>query len=90
MTPTPQRSRLATYRKSSSRMAWGLMSVWAVVSFVIPFYARELSFLFFDWPFSFWMAAQGSIFIYLLIVVFYARRMNKLDAQYHSDHDTPT
>ena len=85
---TPPRDRLAHYRKTTRRLSWVLMGVWCVVSFVIPIFARDLHFLFFDWPFSFWMAAQGSILIYMLIVVVYAYRMNKLDDQYHQSDDT--
>jgi len=85
---TPPRDRLTTHRKKTNRMSLVLMLVWGVVSFVIPMYARDLDFLFFDWPFSFWMAAQGSILIYMIIVVVYAYRMNKLDDQYHQSDDT--
>jgi putative solute:sodium symporter small subunit len=48
-----------------------LMCIWFVAGLAIHFFARELSFRFFGWPFSFWMAAQGSLLIFLLIVVFY-------------------
>lgn len=84
----PTRERLAPYRKATRRLLWLLMMIWVGVSFVIPIFARDLDFLFFDWPFSFWMAAQGSILIYILIVVVYAYRMNKLDDQYHQSDDT--
>ncbi len=36
-----------------------LLVIWFVVTFVVSYYARELSFNFFGWPFSFWMGAQG-------------------------------
>jgi len=58
--------------------AW-LMLAWFGVSFVVPYFARELSFQFFGWPFSFWVAAQGALVVYLAIVVVYAARMNRLD-----------
>ena len=59
-----------------------LMVVWFVVTFVIGYYARELSFNFFGWPFSFYMGAQGSLIIYVAIIVFYAYYMNRLDIEY--------
>jgi putative solute:sodium symporter small subunit len=59
-----------------------LMVVWFVATFVIGYYARELSFNFFGWPFSFYMGAQGSLIIYVLIIVFYAYYMNRLDIEY--------
>jgi putative solute:sodium symporter small subunit len=33
--------------------------VWFVVTFVVAYFARDLNFNFFGWPFSFWVAAQG-------------------------------
>ncbi|MEY3469290.1 MAG: hypothetical protein RL203_1384, partial [Pseudomonadota bacterium] len=45
-----------------------LMGLWFVVTFVVTFFARDLSFNFFGWPFSFWMASQGSLIIYVLII----------------------
>ena len=61
------------------RVTARLLAVWFFVSFGLTFYARDLSFTFFGWPFSFWMAAQGALIIYLIIIGFYAHCMNKLD-----------
>jgi putative solute:sodium symporter small subunit len=55
--------------------------IWFVVTFVVSYFARELNFSFFGWPFSFWMGAQGSLVVYCLIIGFYARYMNKLDEE---------
>ncbi len=59
-----------------------LLAVWFVVTFVVSYFARDLNFTFFGWPFSFWMGAQGSLIIYVLIIGFYARYMNKLDIEH--------
>ena len=62
-----------------------LLAIWFVVTYVVGFFARELSFNFFGWPFSFYMGAQGSLVIYVLIIWFYARYMNRLDQEYGVD-----
>ncbi len=59
-----------------------LLAIWFVVTFVVSYCARELSFNFFGWPFSFWMGAQGSLVIYCVIIWFYAQYMGKLDIQH--------
>ena len=64
-----------------------LMCIWFVAGLAIHFFARELSFRFFGWPFSFWMAAQGSLLIFLLIVVFYAWIMERLDREHGFDQE---
>ncbi len=56
------------------------------MTFVVSYFARDLNFNFFGWPFSFWMGAQGSLIIYVLIIGFYARYMNKLDIE-HDVHE---
>lgn len=60
-----------------------LMVIWFVVTFVIGYYAVELSAItFMGWPIPFYMGAQGSLAIYVLIIWFYATYMNKLDKEY--------
>ena len=59
-----------------------LLANWFVVTFVVSYFARDLSFNFFGWPFSFWMGAQGSLIVYCLIIFFYARYMGKLDIEH--------
>jgi len=59
-----------------------LLAVWFVVTFVVSYFARDLDFTFFGWPFSFWVAGQGALVVYLLIIGFYAWYMNKLDHEY--------
>ncbi len=69
------------------RVTAALMCVWFVAGLGIHFFARELSFRFLGWPFSFWMAAQGSLLIFLLIVVFYVWIMERLDREHGFDQD---
>ena len=63
-------------------MSFVLLVLGFVVTFVVSYYARELSFNFFGWPFSFWMGAQGSVIVYCMIVGFYAWYMERLDRQH--------
>jgi putative solute:sodium symporter small subunit len=59
-----------------------LLFIWFLVTFVLMFFARDLTFNFFGWPFAFYMAAQGSLIIYVIIIWYYARYMNDLDRVY--------
>ena len=56
-----------------------LLVAWFAVTFVLTYFARDLNFSFFGWPFSFWVGAQGALVVYVLIIGFYAHCMNKLD-----------
>ena len=70
------------YWRKNLNITATLLAIWFVVTFVVSYFARELSFNFFGWPFSFWMGAQGALVIYVLIIGFYARYMGKLDIEY--------
>jgi putative solute:sodium symporter small subunit len=70
------------YWQKNLRITAILLAIWFVVTFVIGFYARELNFEFFGWPFSFWVASQGSLVVYVVIIAFYAHYMNKLDIEH--------
>lgn len=60
-----------------------LLFIWFVVTFVIGYFAIPLSEVtFMGWPIPFYMGAQGSLIIYVLIIWFYASYMNKLDQEY--------
>lgn len=65
-----------------------LLTIWFVVTFVVAWFARELRFDFFGWPFSFWVGAQGALVVYVLMAALYAWRMN-LTAD-ESDDETAT
>ncbi len=73
------------YWSKNLRITAVLLTIWFVVTFVLGYFARDLSFNFFGWPFSFYMAAQGSLIIYVIIIWFYARYMNNLDIEYGVD-----
>lgn len=70
------------YWQKNMRITSVLLVIWAVVTFVVSYYARDLSFNFFGWPFAFWMGGQGALVIYVVIIGYYARYMNKLDNEY--------
>lgn len=59
-----------------------LLTLWFLLSFVLIFFARELSFSFFGWPFSFWIAGQGAPLVYCVLVLIYARLMDCLDQEH--------
>lgn len=55
-----------------------LLAVWAVAGFAFCFFARDLQFKVGPWPFDFWMAAHGSVLIFIAIVALYASVMKRL------------
>jgi putative solute:sodium symporter small subunit len=63
-----------------------LLLIWFVVTFVMGYFAVPLAEInFFGWPLSFYMAAQGSLIIYVAILYYYAKKMRQLDVEYGVD-----
>jgi putative solute:sodium symporter small subunit len=68
-------------KKRQNRLKWALLSVWLLTSFGPGFFARDLAIEINGWPLYFWMAAQGSLLIFMAIVVLYAWLMNRWEAE---------
>jgi putative solute:sodium symporter small subunit len=68
-----------TYWRKNLWLIACLLTVWFLVTFGIGYFARELSFSFFGWPFSFWVGGQGALILYVCLVAYYAWAMNRLD-----------
>jgi putative solute:sodium symporter small subunit len=71
------------YWHKNLRLTGILLAIWFVATFVVGWFARDLqSITFLGFPLQFYMGAQGSLIIYVLIIWYYARAMNKLDREY--------
>lgn len=71
------------YWQRNLRVTAILLAIWFVVTFVFSYYARELNEItFIGFPLGFYFGAQGALIVYVLIIWFYARYMNKLDTEY--------
>lgn len=71
------------YWQRNLNMTAVLLAIWFVVTFVTSYFARELnSFSILGFPFGFYMGAQGSLIIYVVIIWYYAHYMNNLDKEY--------
>lgn len=71
----------AAYWRATLRFIVMLLAVWAVVSFglgilfVEPLNAIKLG----GFPLGFWFAQQGAIYVFIVLILVYALRMDRLD-----------
>ena len=71
------------YWRLNLLLTFGLLALWFGVTFVIGYYASELNAIsFLGFPLGFYMFAQGSLVVYLVIIVVYVIVMNRLDRRY--------
>lgn len=73
------------YWKANIRLILTLMAIWFVVSFGagILFVDALDTIKIFGYPLGFWFAEQGSIFVFLALIVYYTFAMNKLDKKFN-------
>ena len=70
------------YWLMTRRLTFGLIFIWAVVTFGLTWFAADLNdFSVFGFPLGFYMAAQGNLVIYLALIWFYNRRMRKVEEE---------
>ena len=80
-------SQINAYWKENVRIVLSLLSVWFLVSFgmSILFVDYLDNFRFFGFKLGFWMAQQGAIYFFLVIIFVYVYKMKKLDRKYDVD-----
>ena len=75
----------ARHWRRTLRLTGTLLLAWFLVGYVVTWFARDLDFPFFGWPISFWVAAQGGIIVFVLLLLAYARRMARNDRRLARD-----
>ena len=80
----PDRAVDARHWRRSRHVALALTAVWMLITFVPPFFARDLAFVVFGAPFAVWVAAQGAPILYVVLVWVYERRMDRLDREHRA------
>ncbi len=75
-------ARQDAYWRRTRWLTAGLLLVWALISFLPGWFADALNRVeVLGWPLGFYMAAQGSLIVFLLVVWGYDRGMRRLEAR---------
>ncbi|MBT8084630.1 MAG: DUF4212 domain-containing protein [Woeseia sp.] len=79
----------AAYWRANLRILGGCMAVWFLCSYVFGILLVEPlnKIVIAGFPLGFWFAQQGSIYIFVLLIFFYAWRMNRIDQKYDVHED---
>lgn len=72
----------AHWAKTRSLM-WTCLAIWAVFSFFIHFFVSALNqIVILGFPLGFYMAAQGSLIIFVILIFWFAWRQNRIDEEF--------
>ena len=74
-----------SYWKANIRLVLSLLFVWFFISFGcgILFFDALDTIRFGGFKLGFWIAQQGSIFVFVALILIYIRAMDKLDSKYN-------
>ena len=82
MTQLSAADRAEHWRRTRNLMI-GHLIVWFIFAYVVHWFASSLDAIsFLGWPLGYYMAAQGSLAIFVIEIAVYAWLMNKKDAEY--------
>lgn len=71
------------YWRKNLQITGLLLAIWFIVTYVASYFAPQLNAIsILGFPLGFYMGAQGSLIIYVIIIWYYARRMNNLDREF--------
>ena len=79
----------AAYWRANLKVLAGCMLVWFICSFGLGILLVEQlnQVTIGGFPLGFWFAQQGSIYVFVVLIFFYAWKMNKLDQKYDVHED---
>jgi len=77
----------AAYWRANLRLMAKLLAVWFTVSYGLGILLVEPlnRFHIGGFPLGFWFAQQGSIYVFVILIFVYARRMDRIDKEYDVD-----
>ena len=81
-----------SYWKANLKIVGTLLCIWFFISFVCGILIVDFldNFRIGGFKLGFWMAQQGSIYGFVILIFVYIRQMDKLDQQYNLDQVSKT
>ena len=79
----------AAYWRANLRLVSGCLVVWFTCSYIFGIFLVDVlnNIRFGGFQLGFWFAQQGSIYIFVALIFFYAWRMNQLDQKFDVHED---
>ena len=79
----------SAYWRDNIRLLVSLMAIWFACSFGAGILFRDFldQFMLGGYPLGFWFAQQGSIYIFIALIVFYSWQIHRIERRYHLDDD---
>lgn len=78
-----------SYWRANLRLMGICLTIWFIVSFVFGIILVDTlnKFHIGGYKLGFWFAQQGSIYVFVVLIFYYAHRMGKIDREYGVEED---
>jgi putative solute:sodium symporter small subunit len=78
----------AAYWRKTSGLMWLMLAIWAFAGFFIHILAPSLNAIhILGFPLGFYMAAQGSLIIFVVALFWFGKRQNEIDEEFGVQED---
>lgn len=77
------KEQLENYWRENRNLMLLVLFIWALVSYGAALISGLLNkVVIFGFPLGYYMGAQGSLIVFLLLIIFYAKKMDQIDKKY--------
>lgn len=74
---------LAGHWAKTKSLTFTVLAIWFVFSFVVHIFANQLNgSTFMGFPLGYYMAAQGSLIVFVILIWYLARRQDAIDREF--------
>ena len=74
--------------RHTRNLTLGHLAVWFVFAFLVHWFASSLFHIrFFGWPLNYYMAAQGSLIVFVIQLFLFSRQQHAIDVKYGVHED---
>ncbi len=82
------KEQLESYWRENRNLMILVLLIWAVVSYGAALIAGWLNkIVIFGFPLGYYMGSQGSLIVFLLLIIFYAKKMDSVDKKYKVEEE---
>ena len=76
------------YWKKTSGLMWTMLGIWAFASFFVHMLAPSMNSIhIFGFPLGYYVAAQGSLIVFVVALFWFGKRQNEIDEEFGVQED---
>jgi putative solute:sodium symporter small subunit len=77
------KAKLEAYWQANVRLIITLLIIWFAVAYIPPLFINAFNqIVILGFPLGYYMGSQGSLIVFVVLIFYYAWRMNKMDEEY--------